>query len=70
MSANASPDSPSRATDWAIGLAVYGTTLTGVLGILGALIAFLAQQWLTIAGCLVASALAFGLLANSLIRRG
>lgn len=56
-----------RATT-ALGWAVYGSITVGVLGVIASLLAF-AQAGGTGAGAgLVSSALAFGLLANALLR--
>jgi hypothetical protein len=51
-----------------IGLVAIGSSLTGVLGLLGALITFFLGEYVATAGLTVAAALAFGLLANALFR--
>ena len=47
---------------------LYGSVITGVLGWYAALAAFFGGSWPAVGWCLIASALAFGLLANSLLR--
>jgi hypothetical protein len=51
-----------------IGLMAIGSSLTGVLGLIGALITFFMEEYVATAGLTVAAALAFGLLANALLR--
>ncbi len=52
----------------AIGWSVYGCIAVGILGILGAVLFFMAQP--DAAGiCLLAAAVAFGLLANAMLRQ-
>jgi len=55
---------------WLIALAVVGTVLTGVVGFVGAFFAFFRLDATGFGVSLVASALAFGLLAGALLRDG
>jgi hypothetical protein len=55
--------------DGFIGVAVYGAAITGAGGILFALTSVLAGNWPGAGVGLAASALAFGLLANALLRK-
>ncbi len=50
-----------------IGLYAYGSVLAGVLGLIGAVIAFLEGESTASAIFLVASALAFGLMARAVM---
>lgn len=59
----------SRRADWLIGLATYGSALAGGIGILVALVAAFDGSWDAAGICLIASAIAFGSLANALLRR-
>ena len=61
-------DASPRRTSLLIGFATLGGVITGVLGLLGGLFALLAGQWEAFGMCLAASALAFGLLANAILR--
>lgn len=55
--------------DGFIGAAVYGAVITGFGGILFALVAVLAGNWPAAGIGLAASAIAFGSLANALLRQ-
>jgi hypothetical protein len=59
----------SRRTSWLVGLATVGSVVTGVLALFGALYAFLSGQWQAAGVCFIAAAIAFGSLANSVLRR-
>ncbi len=52
-----------------IGLGAYGSALAGLLGLIGAVFTFLDGQVTSAAIFLLASALAFGLLANAVFGR-
>lgn len=63
------PLKPTRAkTDWLVGLAVYGSALVGVVSLLLGLVAFIGGRWEAAGPCFVATAIAFGALANALFR--
>ena len=63
------PMKPTRATtDWLVGLAVYGSALVGIIGLLVGLVALIGGQWEAAGACLIAAAIAFGALANALFR--
>ena len=51
-----------------IGLATLGCAVTGVAGFLSAIAAFADGEYIAVGVCLVAAALAFGLLANVVLR--
>ena len=60
---------PTRTkTDWLVGLAIYGTALVGVISLLVGLVALIGGQWSAAGTCFIASAIAFGALANALFR--
>jgi hypothetical protein len=50
-----------------IGWATYGSASIGVLSVLAAVLAF--GDWQGVGLCLIAAALAFGLLANAVLRQ-
>jgi len=60
-------DSPDRGKG-AAGWAVISCFVTGFLGLISTLMAFVSDNWMAGGFCLVASALAFGLLANATLR--
>ena len=60
---------PTRRTSWLIGIATLGAAITGVFALLAGLFAFLSGQWQAAGVCLLAASLAFGALANALLRR-
>lgn len=60
---------PMRQTTWLIGLATLGTAITGAFALLAGLFAFLSGQWQPAGVCLIAAGVAFGALANALLRR-
>jgi hypothetical protein len=49
-----------------IGIAAIGGVITGVAGLLAALVSALGGGWMAAGVCLIAAALAFGLLAGAL----
>ncbi len=51
-----------------IGFAVYGASVTGIGALIIALVAVLSGRWEAAGTCLAAAAIAFGALANALIR--
>jgi hypothetical protein len=57
-----------RWADTVVGLATLGGALSGVAAVVAALVAFLEGEYQAVGLCLVAAALAFGLLANALLR--
>ena len=57
-----------RKFDAVLGLVVIGSLVTGFAGLIAALLAFSSYNWIGIGICLGAAALAFGLLANALLR--
>jgi hypothetical protein len=67
------PDPDTRAatrqTSWLVGAATIGSIVTGVFALLGGLYAFLSGQWQAAGVCLIAAAVAFGALANAVLRR-
>lgn len=52
-----------------IGMATFGTMLTGMLALLGAIIAAMSRAGLAAAVCLLAAAVAFGSVVNAFLRR-
>jgi hypothetical protein len=54
--------------DTIIGLVTLGGAITGVAGLVAALVAFFSGEFVATGVCLIAAALSFGLLANALIR--
>jgi hypothetical protein len=60
---------PARRTSWLIGLATLGSSIAGVLALIAALFAFVSAQWEAVGICLIAAGVAFGALANALLRR-
>ena len=61
--------SGTRQTSWLVGFATLGSVVTGIFALLCGLYAFLSGQWQAAGVCLIASALAFGALANAVLRR-
>lgn len=59
----------SRWLDGLIGLASVGAGITGVAGFVVALVALFGGDLVAGGLCLIAAALSFGLLANSLLRQ-
>lgn len=59
----------SRWLDGLIGLASVGASLTGIAGFVVALVALFSGDLAAGGLCLIAAALSFGLLANSLLRK-
>lgn len=51
-----------------LGIAVVTGLITGFAGLLGAVFAFFNSDWMGTGICLIAAALAFGLISNSLLR--
>jgi hypothetical protein len=56
-------------TNWLVGFATIGPVVVGGLALLAALFAFVSFQWEGVGFCLLAAALAFGQLANAVLRR-
>jgi hypothetical protein len=56
----------TRTAGTVIGWATYGCVATGVLSVLAAVLAY--GDWAGVGVCLMAAALAFGLLANAVLR--
>jgi hypothetical protein len=57
-----------RQLDTMIGIATVGSMVTGVVGVVAALISFFNGDLAAGGACLIAAALSFGLLANALLR--
>jgi hypothetical protein len=55
--------------NWLIGLGLLGSAVTGLLGLIAALILLIAGQVVAAAVCLTAAALSFGLMANAILRQ-
>ncbi len=51
-----------------LGIVVIAGMITGFVGLLAAVFAFFSADWAGVGVCLGAAALAFGLLANALLR--
>ncbi|MCJ7700388.1 MAG: hypothetical protein MUO62_02290 [Anaerolineales bacterium] len=51
-----------------LGIVVIAGMITGFVGLLAAVFAFFSADWVGVGVCLGAAALAFGLLANALLR--
>lgn len=58
----------TRRTEWLVGVAIYGTTVAGIVALILALLALFSGRWDAAATGLVAAAIAFGALANALLR--
>jgi hypothetical protein len=50
-----------------IGTALIGGVISGIAGLLVALVSALSGDWMAAGACLIAAALAFGLLAGALL---
>ncbi len=50
-----------------VGISTIGGVITGIVGLLIALVSVLSGEWLAAGACLIAAALAFGLLAGALL---
>ena len=61
-------DVQEKRSTWLIALAVVGTVFTGILGWVAAFVAFFGADFAGVGVSLVASALAFGLLAKAVLR--
>ena len=61
-------DGGGKRVDWLIGLSIYGGAITGVAALALALFSFFNGQWPTAATSLIAAAIAFGALANAVLR--
>jgi len=57
-----------RKVDSMVGLAVVGVSLTGFISFVAGIVGLFSGQLAAGGSCLIASALAFGLLANALLR--
>ena len=57
-----------KRSTWLVAVAVVGTLVTGILGLVAAFVAFFGMDFAGVGLSLLASALAFGLLAKSLLR--
>jgi len=62
-------DVQERQSSWLIGVATVGGIITGVGGLFAAFLAFLSGQLQAAGVCLIAAAVAFGILANAALRR-
>ncbi|HEY4218722.1 MAG TPA: hypothetical protein VGM67_16385 [Gemmatimonadaceae bacterium] len=58
----------TRRTSWLIGFSTLGSVIAGVLALIAALFAFVSAEWEAAGVCLVAAGVAFGALANALLR--
>jgi hypothetical protein len=58
----------AKRSTWLVALAIVGTVFTGVVGFVGAIFAFFRLDATGFGVTIVGSALAFGLLANALLR--
>ena len=58
---------PTRSENM-VGFLTIAGMITGCVGLIGAVLAFLNADWTGTGLCLAAAALAFGLLANALLR--
>ena len=58
----------TKQTRWLTAIAIVGTVVAGILGFAGALFAFFNQDSSGFGVCVLATALAFGLLANAVLR--
>jgi hypothetical protein len=61
-------DKNRRKLDWIVGLVVAGAGITGVVGLWAAFSALYWGKRADAGICLIAAALAFGLLANAVLR--
>jgi len=61
-------DETRRSVERLTGFAVYATTVSGLAGILFGFIAVLSGNWAASGPFFIAAALAFGLLANAILR--
>ena len=58
----------TKQTRWLTAIAIVGTVVAGLLGFAGALFAFFSQDSSGFGVCVLATALAYGLLANAVLR--
>lgn len=58
----------TRRTNWVVGLATLGTAVAGSVAFLVAVVATLTGQMQAAGVCFIAAAIAFGLLANAVLR--
>jgi len=63
------PERDSRRVDRLVGLSVYGCAVAGVAGLLVAVPSIAVASWQGAAQGLLVAAVAFGLLANALLRK-
>ena len=61
-------ETQEKRSTWLIALAVVGTVLTGVLGLVMAFVAFFSLDFTGVGVSLLASGLAFGFLVHALLR--
>ena len=54
--------------EWVVGLAIYGAVVAGVAGLVIGLMAFFSGRLEAAGTCFIAAAVAFGALANALLR--
>ena len=54
---------------WVVGVATLGSVIAGIIALFASLFAFASGQWQAAGVCLIASAIAFGALANAVLRR-
>jgi hypothetical protein len=59
----------TRPMSWVVGVATLGSVIAGVIALFASLFAFASGEWQAAGVCLVASAIAFGSLANAVLRR-
>lgn len=69
MADSSSTDRDNRQVNRFIGLAVYGSALAGIGGVLLALLGVMTGRWEAAGAGLIAAAVAFGALANALLRK-
>lgn len=51
------------------GIAIIAALITGLIALIGSIFAFTGGDWTGVGLCLIASALSFGSVANSILRR-
>jgi uncharacterized membrane-anchored protein len=62
-------DNKTNKFEAVLGIVVIASLVTGVAGLLAAVFAFFSADWVGVGVCLGAAALAFGLVANAILRQ-
>jgi hypothetical protein len=62
-------DEQTKQVRWVTSIAVVGSVLTGFAALFGAVLTFMGQDFTGFGTCLLAAAVAFGLMAHVLLRQ-